>query len=302
MSSFNIGKKYWLLLVVAVIIFFVFGYKIGRLLSWPEQIWHGERYVLMDRYDLTAFYDLDRSLMGLCLYDIENDYIEIGGIDFYPSGYIKSITRRIQDGFIREYYFENGSIKTIYKRNYSLGISERTIYSEGGNIIEHTEENTATTEELKGSPPPTYLDYLSFEHSPWDIRANWVTANFKGHIYGYLSSPIPMICIFVMLVTVGVSCKIVLTKKRIFVKYFMIIICLLIELVMGFAMSWELFLFHRIQARADLLSDSSACGTVSLYIGAFFALVCLMLPLVVSTIRRFYWSVKSSGKFPSPPT
>jgi hypothetical protein len=285
MSLFNVDKKYWLLLVIAVFIFFVFGYKVGRLFSWPEQIWLGERYVLMDRYDLQAHYDLDRSLMGLGLYDIENDYIKIGEINFYPSGYIRNLTRRMLDGFIREYYYENGSIKTIYKRNYSLGTSEITTYSEDGNMIEHTEENAAATEELKGRPPASYLDFLNFEHSPWNIRANWATANFKGHLYSYLSSPVPMICLFVMLVTVGFSCKIVLTKKSIFVKCCTIIICSLIDLLMGFAMSWELFLFHRIQARADLLSDSSACGTISLYIGVFFALACLILPLVISTIR-----------------
>lgn len=271
-------------------VFFVFGYKIGRFLSKPEQIWLGERYVLMDRYDLKAYYEFDGSLMGLALYDISNDYAALGEIDFFPSGYVRTTRRPIQDGFVREMYYENGATRVIHKRNYTLGKSETAVYSEDGNLMERTEKDIVegydSKKGFKGSPPASYFDYLYFEHSPWDIRANWFTANSKGHIYKYLSCAVPMICLFIMFVTVCGSCIIVLTKKRIFVKWCTIIICLLIDLLMGFAMSWDLFLFHKIQARADLLSDSSACGTVLLYIGVCFALACLILPLIISTLRR----------------
>jgi len=289
MSLSNVNKKYWLLLVAAISIFFVFGYMIGRLLSWPEQIWHGQRYVLMDRYDLNAHYDLDNNLMGLAIYDISNDYNSIGMIDYYSSGSIKNLTRRTQDGFIRNFYYENGSIREVYKRNFSLGTSEKKIYTEDGNLIERIEKNITGNNSsmtlLKGRPPTSYFEFLHFEHSPWDIRANWVTANFKGHIYSYLSSTGPMICLLIMLAAVAVSCKIFLGKITLFTKFCTIIMCFLINLVAGFAMSWELFLFHRVQARADLLSDSSACGTVSLYIGVCLALACLILPLIISIFK-----------------
>ncbi|MBW8034674.1 MAG: hypothetical protein FVQ79_03180 [Planctomycetes bacterium] len=287
MALFKVTKKYWLLLIIAVFIFFLFGYKVGRLLSWPEQIWLGERYVMVDRYDLNTYYDVDGTLYGLSLKDIENDYRGLFEIDFYPSGAVERIGRRLDGGYIRESYYESGSVKTRRNWDYSAEKSEFEAYSEEGGLIEKKEKegNRSIDDEFNDWQPASYVEYLYFEHSPWNIQANWITAKYAGHIYDYLSCPIPKICLSVMIVAVGSSCLIGLTKIKLLARLWIMAICALAALMMGFAMSWLLFLFHRIQARADLLSDSSACGTVSLYIGVCFALACLILPLIILLFR-----------------